>query len=89
MSNENIRLAKRDMPVIELRSPCDYETGIPILSDLGVLVRPPGALDRRRMKTELILNARQQVDIGFEQADPNDVTLLPRPLPRLVDGDIV
>ena len=47
-----------------------------------------GIFDGQRVKIELGLDALQQLRAGFEQTDPDDMTVLLRPPTSVVDGDV-
>ena len=86
--DENVSLAERDPPFHDLRRPRHDEQRAAVLLQLGVLMGLSGVFDGQRMKIELGLDAPQQRLAGFEQTDPDDMTVLPGPPAGVVDGNI-
>ena len=86
--DEQVRLAEGDAPCNDLRGARDDEQRVAILLDLRTLMRLAGILDGQLMQAELRLDPRQQLVARLEQADPDDVARLFRPLAGFVDGDV-
>jgi len=88
LANEDMGFAEGDPAIDKLSRAGDDEQGIAILLDLGPLVRMLGVFDRQFMQMELCLDAQQQLAIGFEQPDPDDMARFPRPFAGLFDRDV-
>src|SRR5262245_8596297 len=83
-----MRLAEGDAPVEQLRRPGDHEQRLPVLLDLGMLMRLAGILDRQIMQGELCLYALQEIRARLPQSDPYDVAWPLRPFARFLDRNI-
>ena len=75
LADEEMRLAEGDAAFDQLRGAGDDEQRVAILLDLRPLVRMLGILDRQIVQVELRLHAQQQLAVGLEQADPDDMAL--------------
>ena len=73
LADEEMRLAEGDAAVLHLRGARDDEQTVPILLELGILMRLAGVLDRQRMQIELPLHAREQLERGLVEPDPHDM----------------
>src|SRR6266478_2948933 len=88
-SHENVCLSKRDSPIHDLCRPRHDEQRVAVLLQLGVLMSLSRIFDRQRVEIELGLNALQQLLAGFEQTDPDDMTVLLGPPASFIDGNIL
>ena len=88
LSDEDVSFAKRDPPFDDLGCPRHDEQRVAVLLQLGMLMGFSGVLDGQRVKIELGLNALQQLRAGFEQTNPDDMTVLLRPPTGVVDDDV-
>lgn len=88
VADKDMRFAKRDALVDQLGRAGNDEERVAILFELRALMGVRRVLDRERMQVELLLHAMEEVGIGLEQSDPDDMTVLAGPCARLLDGYI-
>ena len=88
LADEEVRLAEGDAAVDQLRGAGNDEQRVAILLELGPRVRVLGVVDGKVVQVELALHSQQQLAVGLQEADPDDVPLLAGPVARLLDGDV-
>ena len=88
LSNEEVRFSESNTPIQDLRRTSNNEQSLSVLFYLGLLVRLAGILDRKRVQIELHLNTMQEIGIGFEQSDPDDMAGALRPSACFVDRNV-
>ena len=82
-ADEEMGLAEGDAAVDQLGRAGDDEQRVAVLLELRPLMRVLGILDRQIVQVELPLDPQQQLAVGLEQADPDDMAVLARPRRRL------
>ena len=87
-ADEQMRLAEGDATFDQLGRAGNDEQRVAILLELRPLVRMLGILDRQVMQIELRLDAKQQLAVGLEQPDPDDMALLLGPVAGLLDRNV-
>ena len=88
LADEKMRFTEDDAAIDQLRGARHDEQRVAILLQFGPLMRMLGVLDRKVMQVELRLDAQEQLAAGFQQADPDDMPVLGRPLAGLLDEDV-
>ncbi len=87
-ADEQMRLAKGDATLEQLRGTGNDEERVTVLLELRPLVRVLGILDGEIVEVELPLDTQQKIAAWLEQANPDEMAVFSRPGACLFDRNI-
>ncbi|EEF22289.1 conserved hypothetical protein [Ricinus communis] len=85
---EDVGLAELHFAAGQLGRVQDHEEGVAILLDLGALVGGVGVFHGQLVQAEFFLDLVHQLDVGLQEAQPDEGTLLFQHVADLVEADL-